>query len=257
MNILLLNPNCFDGNQATISDPNQLTHIKSVLKAGIGDMLKIGCLGGKIGRGVLMEMSERQAVLMDVVLDTPPPKKLGVTLMLALPRPKVLRRLVMDMTAIGVNHIILVNSVRTDKSYWSSPLLARLDEFVIEGLQQGVDTVPPVITLAKRFKPFVQDELPSVIKSALLSMKDGKPDDKVGRAKVGQAVVFHPYDSVPFGGFCRTEGLPTFIAIGAEGGFVPYEIELLKSVGVVPVGLGSRILRTESAVNAVLGRYLL
>lgn len=238
MNVLLLNSSCFDGNQAIISDANQLTHIKTVLKANIGDALKIGCLGGRLGCGVLADINDCRAVLTQVVLDMPPPQKLGVTLMLALPRPKVLRRLIMDMTAMGVNHIVLVNSVRTDKSYWGSPLLARLDEFVIEGLQQGVDTVPSVITLAKRFKPFVQDELPAVIGE-------------------NQAVVFHPYDSLPFGMFCHQHGLPQFIAIGAEGGFVPYEIELLRSVGVVPVGLGSRILRTESAVNAVLGRYLL
>lgn len=237
MNVLLLNPSCFHDNQAIISDTNQLTHIKTVLKANVGDTLKIGCLGGQMGGGVLADINDCQAVLTQVVLDVPPPQKLGVTLMLALPRPKVLRRLVMDMTAMGVNHIVLVNSVRTDKSYWGSPLLARIDEFIIEGLQQGVDTVAPTITLAKRFKPFVQDELPVVIGE-------------------NQAVVFHPYDSLPFGEFCHQHGLPQFIAIGAEGGFVPYEIELLKSVGVVPVGLGSRILRTESAVNAVLGRWL-
>ena len=60
----------------------------------------------------------------------------------------------MDMTAAGVRHMVFINSYRTDKSHWSSPLLSRLDEFVIEGLQQGIDTIAPQITLAKRFKPF-------------------------------------------------------------------------------------------------------
>ncbi|WP_133141500.1 16S rRNA (uracil(1498)-N(3))-methyltransferase, partial [Moraxella caviae] len=188
-------------------------------------------------------LDDDKAVLGDVVLDTAPPDKLGVTLILALPRPKVLRRLVMDMTALGVNHIVLMNSYRTDKSYWGSPLLGRLDEFVLEGLQQGVDTVPPKITLAKRFKPFVQDSLPSIITQS----SDKTP---------AKAVVCHPYADVGFGEMA-VQGLPSVVIIGAEGGFIPYEIELLRSVGVQAVGLGKRILRTESAVNAVLGRWLL
>lgn len=237
MNILLLQSSAFEGTQATIDDTKQLHHIKTVLKAQIGDTLKIGQLGGKIGTGVLMAFNDEKAILSEVVLDTPPPDKLKVTVMLALPRPKVLRRLMMDMSAMGVQHIILVNSQRTDKSYWSSPMLARLDEFIIEGLQQGVDTIPPSITFAKRFKPFVQDELPQLMTQ-------------------GRAVVLHPYDAMPFAQFCASHDLPELIIIGAEGGFIPYEIELLSSVGVSVVGLGRRILRTESAVNAVLGRYL-
>ena len=235
MNVLLLSAHDIDGQTAIIQDADQVAHIKHVLNAAVGDTLKVGELGGKLGAGVI-DFIDDKVVLREVRLDAPPPAKLGVTLVLALPRPKVLRRLIMDMTAIGVNHIVLVNSYRTDKSYWGSPLLARLDEFVQEGLQQGVDTIAPKITLAKRFKPFVQDELLSLIRD--------------------RAVVCHPYADENFYAYSQAYSLPDLIVIGAEGGFIPYEIELLASVGVTAVGLGQRILRTESAVNAVLGRYL-
>lgn len=221
---------------ATITDGTQLSHIKTILSAQVGDCLRVGVLHGKLGVGIIRSLTDHECQLSDVVLDKDPPPKLPLTLILALPRPKVLRRLIMDMAAMGVGHIVLINSTRTDKSYWGSPLLARLDEFVVEGLQQGVDTVPPVITLAKRFKPFVQDELPLLIKDKL-------------------ACVFHPYAKHTFGELTK-QGLPQVVVIGAEGGFVPYEIELLASVGVSDVTLGRRILRTESAVNAVLGRWL-
>lgn len=239
MNIILLKQHRTDAKgRLIIDEPRQIQHITAVLKAQVGDTLKLGVPSGLLGVGKIVSMDDEQVLLDEVRLDKAPPDKLPVTVMLALPRPKVLRRLMMDMTAIGVAHIILINSYRTDKSYWGSPMLARIDEFITEGLEQGVDTIPPKITLAKRFKPFVQDELPALIQA-------------------GRAVVFHPYDSEDFGGFCLRQGMPTLIAIGAEGGFIPYEIELLRSVGVSAVGLGSRILRTESAVNAVLGRYLL
>lgn len=237
MNTILLPNSAFADHFATITDPAQLNHIRTVLKARIGDTLKIAEFGGYLGAGKIEQLTDEKCVLTDVCLNIPPPPKLGLTVILALPRPKVLRRLVMDMTAFGVDNIVLLNSVRTDKSYWGSPLLARLDEFVQEGLQQGVDTIAPKIVFAKRFKPFVQDELPSLMQNKT-------------------ALVFHPYADDNFGEFMAQNPLPDIIIIGAEGGFVPYEIDLLKSVGVQAVTFGTRILRTETAVNAVLGRWI-
>ncbi|MDO4896152.1 MAG: 16S rRNA (uracil(1498)-N(3))-methyltransferase [Moraxella sp.] len=237
MNVMILPPSAFCDTTATIDSAEQLSHIKKILRAKVGDTLKIGKFGDKMGVGQIAHIDDTHCLLENVRLDTDPPPKLGLTVMLALPRPKVLRRLIMDMTAFGVNDIILINSVRTDKSYWGSPLLARLDEFALEGLQQGVDSVPPAITFAKRFKPFVQDDLPQLIQ--------GK-----------SALVFHPYADISFKDFISKNPLPDVVIIGAEGGFVPYEIGLLASVGVRSVSLGKRILRTESAVNAVLGCWL-
>ena len=237
MNVMILPSSAFDDTTAIIDEVGQLAHIKTVLKADVGDTLKIGKLGDKMGVGQIVHIDDNGCILHNVRLDADPPPKLGVTVVLALPRPKVLRRLIMDMTSFGVHHIILINSVRTDKSYWASPLLNRLDEFILEGLQQGVDSIPPTITLAKRFKPFVQDEFPHLI--------TGK-----------SALVFHPYANTSFTSFVSKNPLPKIVIIGAEGGFVPYEIDLLASVGVQSVNMGERILRTESAVNAVLGRWV-
>ena len=123
--------------------------MQQVLGLKAGDSLKVGSLRGKLGTAVIEAVSDKQLNLGQLNLDTMPPSKLDLTVVLALPRPKVLRRLIMDMTAIGVAEIILVNSYRTDKSYWQSPMLKRIDEFVKEGLQQGVDTIPPKIQLKK------------------------------------------------------------------------------------------------------------
>lgn len=238
MNVLLLPSTAFNNHTAVISDSAQLRHIQHVLSPQIGDRLKIGELGGNLGVATVAKLDVNHCVLTDVALDKSPPAKLDLTVIVALPRPKVLRRLVLDMTAMGVGHIIFINSYRTDKSYWGSPLLTRLDEFVQDGLQQGVDSVPPKISLVKRFKPFVQDELPSLITTP------------------HSALVAHPYASVHFNEQIIKHGLPKVLIIGAEGGFIPYEIELLASVGVGAVSVGERILRTESAVNALLGRWL-
>jgi len=255
MNCLLLPAANFSQSMAHIDSLAQMTHVTDVLGATVGDSLKIGQLGGHLGTAIIDDISADRIQLREIALTIAPPPKLDLTVILALPRPKVLRRLIMDMTALGVRDIILINSVRTQKSYWQSPMLARLDEFVLEGLQQGVDTIAPKISLQKRFKPFVEDELARLI--------------------TDRAVVAHPYGSQSFGQYLQNQylqnqdlqkshlhnkaasALPSMVCIGAEGGWIDYEIALLAAQGCTPVHIGPRILRTEAAVNALLGQWLL
>ena len=44
------------------------------------------------------------------------------------------------------------------------------------------------------------------------------------------------------------------LAVGPEGGFIPYEVEMLVACRFTPVRLGERILTTETAVPALLAR---
>ena len=223
--------------QAVITDAEQVAHITHVLKSCVGDTLKIGQLQGKLGTAVITAIDAQKVHLSHIHLTQMPPEKLDLTVILALPRPKVLRRLIMDMTAIGVKRIVLVNSARSQKSYWQSPLLKRIDEFVIEGLQQGVDTILPEILLRQRFKPFVEDELPLWLKGQT-------------------ALIAHPQAKQSFSQFINTHGKPQMIFVGAEGGWVDFEVELLQAQGVTAASLGERILRTEAAVNILCGQVL-
>ena len=247
MNCILLPAANFSNESAHINAAAQIEHINQVLGAKVGETLKIGQLEGNLGTAVIADMTPERIDLYEVSLVTVPPSKLDLTVVLALPRPKVLRRLIMDMTALGVRDIILINSYRTQKSYWQSPMLSRLDEFVLEGLQQGIDTVAPRISLQKRFKPFVEDELANLI--------------------TNRAIVAHPYAELSFSEYVQQQLessespqksiLPSMVFIGAEGGWIDYEVELLARQGCQAVHIGARILRTEAAVNAILGQWLL
>ena len=230
-------------NAKSISNQNQVTHIKEILKSKVGDSLTIGEIGGNIGKATIAQINNNEVTLRDIILDKKPPAKLDLTVILALPRPKVLRRLIMDMTSLGINKLIIVNSYRTQKSYWQSPLLERIDEFVFEGLQQAIDTVPPVIEFKKYFKPFVEDEFPTLL---------------------GNAVIAHPYATQSWKSYldeakCKSnnsDNMPKILCIGAEGGWIEYEVDLLCLHGCKAVSLGERILRTETVVNVLLGRWL-
>ena len=231
LNTILLPP-----NTTSITDIEQIKHIKEVLKSKIGDSLTIGQMDGLLGKATISTMETDKIVLHDMVLDKKPPPKLDLTVVLALPRPKVLRRLIMDMTSLGVTRLIIVNSYRTQKSYWQSPLLERIDEFIFEGLQQSIDTVPMIVELKKYFKPFVEDEFPSLVDST-------------------NAVIAHPYASQSWQSYLDKNPMPKVLCIGAEGGWIEYEVDLLCKHGCTAVSLGERILRTETVVNVFVGRW--
>ncbi len=229
----------------SIRDPQQITHINKILKSKIGDSLTIAELGGNIGKATIAQINHDEVLLTDMILDKLPPAKLDLTVVLALPRPKVLRRLIMDMTSLGVNKLIVVNSYKSEKSYWQSPLLKRIDEFVFEGLQQAIDTVPLTVEFKKRFKPFVEDEFPALLV------------DENGAQR--HAVIAHPYASQSWQTYLEDtfkETMPKVLCIGAEGGWIDYEVDLFCAHGCTAVSLGERILRTETVVNVLLGHWL-
>lgn len=232
MNLLLLTPQQFDAERVTLTDPRQLQHIQQHLKLNVGDSIKIGVRDGLKGTATVASLCDTALILDNILLTEPPPPKLPLTLIIALPRPKVLRRLIMDAVTLGAERIILLHSYRVEKSYWQSPFLQQIDDYIQLGLEQAGDTVWPQVVLKQRFKPFVEDELPALCQ------------DKI-------ALVAHPYAAQR----CPAQiKQPCVLVIGCEGGFIPYEIELLQKNGCQPVSLGARILRTETAVAHLIGR---
>ncbi len=219
-----------------VLNARQHEHLRSVHRAVLGDELRVGLLNGHLGRGTVISLDDKRAELVVTLTDAPPPKS-GTTLLLALPRPKMLKRILQMVCTLGVDELVLLNSFRVEKSFWQSPFLTAeaIEEQLLLGLEQAGDTVPPKVTLAKRFKPFVEDELPALL---------------MGK----QAFVAHPHEQAVD---CPTnvDG-PKLLVIGPEGGFIPYEFEHLQAAGLKPISLGSRILRVETAVAVGLGRLI-
>ena len=233
MNLLLLEPDDLISEDRAVLRGRRLRHLHEVHRAEDGDTLRVGLLGGGMGQGRLVSLDEQQAEL-SFNLTSAPPAKLPLTLILALPRPKMLRRVLQTVAAMGVPRIVLVNSVRVEKSFWQTPFLTpeAIREQLILGLEQARDTVLPEISLEKRFKPFVEDRLPALAAGTL--GLTGHPGD---------------YPACP-----RALSEPVTLAIGPEGGWIPYEVEKLAEAGLKPAQLGERILRVEVAVAALLAR---
>ena len=233
MNLILLFPDDMVTDARARITGRRLRHVLEVHRAGVGDELVVGLLGGRIGTGRVTRVDD-SLLEMDVRLDRDPPAGLPLTVVLALPRPKVLRRVLHSLSVMGVKRIVLVNAARVEKSYWQTPFLTQeaIHRQLVLGLEQSRDTLLPEVLLRQRFKPFVEDELSAMIKDSL-------------------ALVAHP------GGVATcprdVRGHAT-LAVGPEGGFVPYEIEKLVLLGFTPVSLGERVLHVETAIPALLSR---
>ena len=233
MNLLLLEEADFIAPDRVVLRDRRLTHMQEVHRCEVGDSMRVGRIGGLMGAAQVLRLEPGEAEL-QVSLDQPPPAKLPLTLILALPRPKMLRRVFQTVATMGVPKVVLVNSYRVEKSFWQTPFLEpeAIREQLILGLEQARDSVLPEIVIEKRFKPFVEDRLPTIVEGTL-------------------GLVGHPGNHPP----CP-RGLtePVTLAIGPEGGWIPYEIDLLGKAGLQPVQLGERILRVETAVTALLAR---
>lgn len=234
MNLILLFEDDFlvEGQRVRLTG-RRLEHVRKVHRAELGDQLCVGLEGGAIGTGRITRLCDR-ALEMDVSLDRPPPAALPVTLILALPRPIVLRRTLIAATSMGVKRIVLLNANRVEKSYWQSSAVqdASIEDQIVLGLEQARDTMMPEVILRTRFRPFVEDELPSLVVGSL-------------------GLVADPDSATP----CpRAVDRPVVLAVGPEGGWIDFERERFAACGFEDVELGDRILRVETAIPALLSR---
>jgi 16S rRNA (uracil1498-N3)-methyltransferase len=231
MNLILLHHDDFIDAARVRLTGRRFRHVLEVHRAAAGDELTVGVAGGRMGRGRVVRL-DADALEMDVTLDRDAPPPLPLTLVLALPRPKVLNRVVASVASLGIKRLFLINAWRVEKSYWKSPRLAHLDEQAILGLEQAKDTILPSIELRRLFRPFVEDELPSM-------------------ARGTRALVAHPGAAAECPRALRE---PVTLAIGPEGGFIAEEVASLERAGFEAVSLGPRVLRVETVVTAITSR---
>lgn len=233
MNLLLLFPEDMQSDTQAYISGRHLRHMHETLNVKEGDRITVGLANRQIGRADILELSQDHALL-NIDWQKNPPKALPVTLIIALPRPKMLKRIIQTATTMGVKELYFINSWKVEKSFWQSPWLTeeKLLENCILGLEQAKDTVLPNIHIKKLFKPFVEDELPAI-------------------SKQSRRILAHPgVDKVCPSGVEE----PTTLIIGPEGGFTPYEVNKLSECGFETVHLGERILRVETAVPVLLAR---
>lgn len=236
MNLILLQPAEVQACQVRLTD-RRADHLKKILKVQIGDTVRVGIVGGMMGLGIVSAIARAEIVL-QVTIDTPPPAKLGLKLILALPRPIMLKRVLAQAAALGVSHIFLINASRVEKSFFeASPVKdCSFLPYLENGLEQAMDTILPTVSVHPRFKPFIEDVIPTLAASSKL--------------------IAHPQGEATLAELASTTKTPepTLLAIGPEGGWIDYEINRFQEAAFQSFSLGPRILRVDTAVPAIIAQ---
>lgn len=233
MNIILLREHDWINDKTVRLTDYRAHHLINIIKANMGQTLRVGLINGDRGSAKVSQLTE-STVELEVMLVDAPLARHPIQLVLALPRPKMLRRVFRSVAEFGVAELHLIHSFRVEKSYWQSPFLDedKIEVAFIQGLERAGDTVLPRVFQHKRFKPFLEDVLPSISEQRSL-------------------LIAHPGADTALP---TNTGTPTTLLIGPEGGFIDYEVDLAKAMGAQEVSLGTRILSVDTAVCAALAR---
>jgi 16S rRNA (uracil1498-N3)-methyltransferase len=240
LNLILLEPGEVDAaGDITLTGP-RARHLLTVLRVAPGAHVRVGVIDGPRGSATV-QSSGNASVTLRCAFDPDAPERPRADLLLALPRPKIMRRLWAQLAASGVGRIILTNAARVERDYFDAHILtpACYRPLLVEGLQQARDTRVPAVSIHKRFKVLVEDELDGLFEADGLRLVA----DPSAQTSVSAAIGEHAR---------RAANTRILIAIGPEGGWNSFEIELLDAHGFQPVGMSPRTLRTDTACVALL-----
>jgi RsmE family RNA methyltransferase len=235
VNLILLDErDGLDSGVVTIADA-RAAHLMKVLKVVPGQTVRIGLLDGPLGVGTV-ESAVDDRVTLRCVFDEETPRRPRVDLLLALPRPKVMRRLWAQLAALGIGQIILTNAERVERHYFDTHVLSEAcyGPLLFEGIQQARDTRLPAVSIHRQLKVLVEDQLDELFSEGIRLVADPAATTAIGPA-IGQ--------------HCDQRIL---VAVGPEGGWNAFELALFQAHGFTRVGLGPRTLRVDTACTAVL-----
>src|SRR5581483_183657 len=123
---------------------------------------RAGIVGGGVGRAEILA-DDGAEITLRLAITEPPPASLPIELVLAIPRPKVLTRVIEAAASFGVAQIALTNAWRVDKSYLHAPRLAG-DALALAarlGDEQGATTHQPAIEVHRRLMGLLDERWPA------------------------------------------------------------------------------------------------
>lgn len=232
VNLLLLDPAEVASDGTAVLRDRRAEHLRTVLQVTPGRTLQAGFVDGPIGNAEVLEVCAEEVRVRATCTDAPPIAH--DALLLAIPRPKVLLRMLEIAAILGFAEIVLFRSWRVDKSHLASQAMdAELQRHHLRlGLEQARRTTMPRVRTYLRFRPFVEDELPS------LALPEAR-------------FCAHPFAETSTAEVALSRSAPVAVALGPEGGLLPYEVDHLARCGFLPVRMSQHPLRTESALAAI------
>ena len=244
MNRILFEKSEIVDGLCTFSD-ERAAHVREILHGEVGQILKTGELDGPIGTSEIVGMASDGAVTVRCSHAAAAPAP-WIDLILAPPRPRVMKRLLPQLTALGVGRIVLVGAEKVEKAFWGAQLLKEeiYRPLLADGLMQSGTSAVPKIQIEKNFRRYLANRLDSDF------------------AANSPKLVAHPYSELAVRGSCQLANSPAhnppapLLAIGPEGGWTDEEVAALEARGFERYSLGPRILRTDTATVALLAQLM-
>ena len=243
-------------------------HILNVLHGEVGQVLKTGEIDGLIGTSTIQSIDTTGAARISVAVDHREESlRPWVNLILAPPRPRVMKRLLPQLATLGVGKIVLVGAKKVEKDFWGATLLKpeNYRPLLIDGLMQAGTSILPTIELRRNFRKFVREELDALLPSSNrivahpYEAKDARPETG-DRSQSTNRPIEHSnnrtFEQSNIRTFEHSNISSLTLAIGPEGGWTDEEVALLEEHGFSRYSLGSRILRTDTATIALLAQLM-
>ncbi len=238
--IILTDADVVGDNRYRLTD-NRAEHIRAILRLSVGDTVQVGILNGPVGEARVERLDDAEVILVGEKFQDLPDPIPTIDLICALPRPQTLRKVLITSATMGIRNIHLVRANRVEKSYFHSPLLTpdKWTPYLIEGLSQGKLTRLPQVEIHERFRNFFEDTFVE------LEQSEEVPSTKLLPHPEATEAMHQVYDG---------QSRRLVLSVGPEGGWVPFEVEMMAPLGFKPFKLGPWVLRVETAVTAALAQ---
>ena len=244
MNIILFEPH--EITKPLPRRDERTVHLLKILRKKSGDTFEAGILGDKLGTGRIESVKLDGSLIFSLDLKEEAPPRNPLRMAVGFPRPIQIRRILRDLSSLGILAVDLVGTELGEKSYRDTKLLSDggAQSSLIEGAVQAGDTRIPQLSsydsieewlLERPWDKYKDSGYTSFRMSPLLIAADNvRPEGAlVNLSTMGQSIV---------------------LAVGSERGWSDEERGKLEKAGFLRLSLGDRVLRTETAcvVSAAL-----
>lgn len=230
MNLILFD-SPFETKRLEAGDP-RAEHIFKVLRARVGTKVFVGFVNGPRARAEVLLVEGDGAITLKVIGTEAPPKSLPIRLLIGLPRPHTVKRVLLEASSMGVKELHFFESERGEPSYAKSSLWST-DEWkdrLRMGTEQSFGTYIPEVGMHTDLQSAISFLGDSEALVALDNYEaEGALPDMLSEAP--ESVV---------------------VALGSERGWSPNERDTLRKNGWKLAHLGAHVLRLETACTAAV-----
>lgn len=227
-------------DETVIIDGDDVNHICKVLRLQVGEQIQI-CNGQGMDYIVVIEQMDKKQVMGSIIeaYQSLGESAVFVTLYQGIPKGSKMDSIIQKCTEMGVSKIVPVITKRTvvklETKKDEEKKVERWTKIAEEAAKQSKRGIVPEIAMPLHFEQAIEQ---GILDDLAIIPYELEEENRL-------KIVLQQY---------APKTLAIFI--GPEGGFDEVEVSLAQSKKVIPITLGKRILRTESAGMAVIANAM-